>query len=302
MLFWSFLFLLIGVSATPFSLIGYLCADCPSAINPNTLVTAIHKSYSRVIFAFAGWDADGHLVNQWDSPSKKFTLTPAIVAALKKEGRSVFISLGGGAANSITPDLNSTTLAKELLALINTLGLDGVDLDLENFTGDIVGCMSRALDLVAQLHAGAPNLLFSAAPQMTDLYPGWPSISPGFNRYAPLLSQPHTALFDAIMPQMYNTWGQVETIEYAKSYAYALEQGFSIANGAYNVTVQPGQFYLGYPASPSGAGSGFLPPADVVAMGRALAANSTPIKGFMTWAIGWDQQNNWEFANAVANG
>jgi chitinase len=291
-------------SLPPFQLHGYLCADCPSAPQPNALVQSIHASYTRVIFSFGGWDASGHLLNQWDSVDKNFTLTPAIVAALKQQGRQVFLSLGGGAANILSPDIAFGTLAGELGALVARLGLDGVDLDFENFSGDIAACMAGVAAFLAALRAQHPSLLFSCAPQMTDLYPDYLQVTAGFNRYAPLLGS-SSALFDAVMPQMYNSWAQVETIPYARYYAAALLGGFSVqgAGGTkYNVTVPSAALLLGYPASRSAAGSGFLSPTSIVAMGRALAANSTPIRGFMTWSIGWDQQASWQFAEAVRTG
>jgi hypothetical protein len=53
-----------------------------------------------------------------------------------------------------------------------------------------------------------------------------------------------------------------------------------------------GKLLLGYPASPSGASSGYLSPSAVVNMVHALAANSTPIAGLMTWSIGCDSTPN----------
>ena len=303
MLLWA-LMLMPCSALSPLPLFGYLCADCPSALQPTTLVPAIHASYTRVIFSFAGWDAGGHLLNQWDSPTKNFTLTPAIVAGLQAQGRQVFLSLGGGAANTISPALPTATLAGELGALVSTLRLDGIDLDLENFEGDIIGCMAAAAALLAALRAQHPALLFSSAPQMTDLYPDLQSITAGFNRYVPLLDSSSIGLFDAVMPQMYNSWGAVETLAYAASYAGALQRGYAVtaAGSTYNVTIPGRALMLGYPASRSAAGSGFLAPAGVVGMARALAANNTPIRGLMTWSIGWDEQNAWEFAEAVRTG
>ena len=288
-------------SLQPVPLIGYLCADCPSAPAPNALLAAIHPSYSRVIFAFAGWDASGHLLNQYDSPSKNFTLTRAAVAALQAQGRSVFLSLGGGAANVLTPALPVAVLAQELGALAGALGLDGIDLDLENFEGVPAACMGAARALLDALRAARPALLFSAAPQMTDLYPDWLQVSAGFNRYAPLLAGSGEALFDAVMPQLYNTWAGVETLAYAGYYAAALQAGFVVAPN-YSVAVPSRALVLGFPASRSAAGSGWVAPAGVVSLVRALAANATPVRGLMTWSIGWDEQNGWEFAEAVRLG
>ena len=137
--------------------------------------------------------------------------------------------------------------------------------------------------------------------------------------------------------QMYNTWAQVETIAYAEQYVQQLLVGYVVAadDETFNVTIPASKLVLGYPASPSGAGSGYIAPSDVVesacgpmdvcsrtfalcysrsrpycvlrcgcgaAVVRALASNGTAIAGLMTWSIGWDHLANWEFANAVAAG
>ena len=293
--------LLAAHALSPLPLFGYLCADCPSAPNPAALVAGLHASYTRVIFAFAGWDAAGHLLNQYDAPDKNFTLTRGVVAALQAQNRSVFLSLGGGAANTLTPALPVAVLAGELSALVGALGLDGVDLDLENFEGDPAACMGAARALLAALRAARPALLLSAAPQMTDVFPDYLQVTAGFNRYAPLLAGAGEALFDAVMPQMYNSWGAVETLAYTAYYAAALERGFVVAP-SYSVRVPAAALVLGFPASRSAAGSGWQSPAGVVALARALAANATPVRGLMVWSCGWDAQNNWEFAEAVRQG
>jgi chitinase len=291
--------------ATPLPLFGYLCPTCPSAPNPTQLLAALHPSYSRVLIAFVGWDAEGHALNQYDDPSKNFTLTRSVVASLQAQGRTVFLSLGGGAGNVLTPSLPAmATLAGELGALVEGLGVDGVDLDLENFEGDPEACMAAALALVTALRQQHPALLLSAAPQMTDVFPDYLSVTAGFNRFAPLLAEPHVDLFDAVMPQLYNAWAGVETLAYGAYYAASLQRGFEVSGAAakYNVTVPSRALLLGFPASHAAAGSGWQSPAAVVALARALAANATPIRGLMTWSVGWDQQNAWEFAEAVRTG
>ena len=219
------------------------------------------------------------------------------------------MSLGGGAGNILpasAPASFSATMLSGLLSLYHSLGVDGFDWDLENFAGtDAIAAMAPVITVITGLKKAAPHLLITTAPQMTDVYPGWPDVSPGFNRYASLVSQPFcNSYIDFIMPQLYNTWAAVETIDYAESYAASLQAGFTVSGGSatYNVTIPGRQLLLGYPASPSGAGSGYIAPADVVAMVRRLAANGTAVFGLMTWDIGWDQQAGWQFANAVANG
>jgi chitinase len=283
--------------ASPVSLTGYFCATCPSTPNPAALLASLHPAYDSIIFAFAGWDTSGALQNQYDAPDKGFFLNASVVRALRARGvRRVALSLGGGAGNVLPaplPPAFAVTMLAGLTALVTELSLDGVDFDLENFPGSVADILqaTTAVRAVAEgLRAAQPAIVLSAAPQMTDAYCDYASLTSGFNRYAPLLSPPQ--IFDLVTPQMYNSWSSVETIAYAKTYAAELEAGCAV--GAYNVSVDRARLQLGYPASRSAAGSGFLPPSDVAAMARALGV------GVMTWDVGWDAQAGWEMASAVA--
>ena len=300
--------LLASASGGSIRLTGYLCPSCPSAPDPTGLVKSIHPSYTTVVFAFAGWDASGALLNQWDDPSKNFTLTAATVQALKAEGRTVLLSLGGGAGGVLPGPPASgwaPAMVRNLQALAASLALDGFDLDIENFAGDAAAGMEALRSVVAGLRAapGGAALRITCAPQMTDVYPDYPSWTAGFNRYAPLLEAGSLALIDAVMPQMYNSWSAVETLGYAKTYAGELQKGFSV-NGPWpsplNVTIPPEKLWLGFPASRAAAGSGFINPADVAAAVKGWAAGGLRIAGRMTWSVGWDQQNGWLMAYAVA--
>jgi len=288
-------------------LVGYLCPSCPSAPDPAHLVGGIHAAYTHVIFAFAGWNSDGTVVNQWDAPDKNFTLTAATVAGLKSRGLKVLLSVGGGAGNVLpggAPPSFAANMLTGLSSLVKNFDLDGVDFDVENFAGDPLSGMAQVAAVIAGLRAAFAGLLITGAPQMTDVYPDWPQVSAGFNRYVPLLVSGSPGRLDMVMPQMYNSWAQVETVAYAETYARELQAGFSCTGGGstYNVTVPAGGLLLGYPASRSAAGSGFIDPPQVVAMARALAANGSALGGLMTWSIGWDQQNGWAFADAVQAG
>ena len=124
---------------------------------------------------------------------------------------------------------------------------------------------------------------------MTDVFPDYPSFTPGFNRYAPLLEAGTLPLLDAVMPQMYNSWAQVETLAYAQTYAGELVKGFAVAGAGpapLNVTIPPEKLWLGFPASRAAAGSGFISPPDVAAAVKAWAVAGLRIAGLMTWSIG----------------
>ena len=147
------------------------------------------------------------------------------------------------------------------------------------------------------------NLQVTIAPQMTNVYPGLNTVSSGFNELAPLIAMETPQILESVQVQMYNTWGAVETTSYAETYTAQLDAGFNVtADGKYYfVQVPPSQLVLGYPASPKGAGSGYIPPSQLKTMYQTLKSQGYDVSGFMTWSIGWDQQNNWEFANTLGN-
>jgi chitinase len=204
-------------------------------------------------------------------------------------------------------------MLKGLSALVTEWGLDGIDWDLENFPGtipDIIAATSIVRTVTAGLRGAHPGLLVSGAPQMTDVYPDYPSITVGFNRFVPLLANinsssdnnnnNNTPFFDLLMPQMYNTWAAVETLAYAQTYAGELAVGFTVAGGQVPLKVPPVRPWLGYPASRNAAGSGYIEPTAVAAMARKLV-DAGNISGLMTWEIGWDAAQGWAFATAVAS-
>ena len=82
--------------AQGYILSGYICPQCSSAPNPNSLIKNINKYYTRVNIAFIIYNKDGTIANQFDDPSKNFTLTPQMVSDLKSSGFEVFVSIGGG--------------------------------------------------------------------------------------------------------------------------------------------------------------------------------------------------------------
>ena len=138
--------------------------------------------------------------------------------------------------------------------------------------------------------------------EMSNLDPALSLVSSGCNEVAPLVSMANSdKVLDYIQPQMYNNWAQVETTSYAQIYVNQLANGYSVTadSNTYNVIVPNEQILLGYPASTKGASQGYIDPADLCAMYQNMTKYGTNIAGFMTWSIGWDQQNNWDFANTI---
>jgi len=296
------LLLLCFVSVCPaFILSGYLCPTCPSAPDPSSLIRNIHHRSDIVHIAFIGWNTDGTMINQFDAPNKNFTLTRDMVSSLQSSGKKVFISLGGGDGGVImdnAPPQFSTNMANGILKFVNTYGFNGVDFDIEHRSGDMVKCGAIISSVIQQLKSAKPGLLISNAPQMTNLYPDLSTVSAGWNEWVPVVLKSLDS-FTYIQPQMYNTWAAVETIAYAKEYIGKIEAGWTvnISGGTATVKIPSSKILLGFPSSRSAAGSGFLNPADIASMVRSLG---NKIAGIMTWSIGWDQQTNWQFANAFS--
>lgn len=291
-----------GAAASGVALNGYFCGGCPSNRDPNALITSIPAPYTTVIFAFMGWDANGNVQNGWDDPTKNFTLTAAAVSALKAQGRRVLVSMGGqdGAIWTDSPPAGFVqTLSTGIVSTLNALNLSGVDFDIENRSGDMVKCGAVLSAVIAAVTSARRGTLVSLAPSMVDLYPALNSISPGFNAQLPPINQ-SLSLIHMIQIQMYNTWAGVETIAYAQQYVAAVMAGFNATASdgqTFSLAIPPAKLALGYPASTSGASSGFLDPTAVVAMVCGFPAAARTL---MTWDIGWDQQANWQFSNAVA--
>jgi len=301
--------LVVMASAAKVSLSGYFCSGCPANPDPNTLVKTIHPAYSTVIFAFIGWDLDGNVVNGWDcnSPTcqKKFNLTKEMVMNLKSEGRTVLISMGGSASPVLTGNESPqfvSNLVSGILKVVETYDFDGVDFDIEVRSGDAVDCAEITANIITKVKRAKSSLIITLAPQMVDLYPPISAISLGFNAQAPVVNLTLPYL-KAIQIQMYNSWAQVETIEYAEQYVQQLVNGYDVYGDGktFHVRIPASKIVLGYPASTSGASSGFLDPNQVITLIPYFENKGIPIGGLMTWCIGWDQIAGWQFANAVAS-
>jgi chitinase len=277
---------------------GYICPTCTSDPAPQNLLANIHPAYNVVFLAFLSFDSSGNVLNGLDAPKKSFSLTKSDVQNLQNQGRKVLASVGGGAGAVLDCGSSSTFVSnfgQGLVSIVDEFGFDGIDFDIEHRSGDMIQCANIMTSVISIFKSEVPDAIVTITPQMTNLYPDYPQIVSGFNELSPLIASSYDHL-DIIQPQMYNTWGQVETISYAEKYVSELSGGFSIttpSKSVLNITVPLDKLVLGYPASPNGAGSGYLDPASVVSMAVTLK-----LRGLMTWSIGWDQQSGWKFANA----
>ncbi|MEU0933827.1 glycoside hydrolase family 18 protein [Embleya sp. NPDC005971] len=237
-----------------------------------------------------------------------FTLDPALnyseaafkadIAAKKAAGKKVIISVGGEKGTvSVNSSSSANNFANTLYTLIQTYGFDGVDIDLENGINSTY--MSQALrSLSGKVGAG---LVITMAPQTLDMQ------STGTEYFKTALAIKD--ILTVVNTQYYNSGAMLGcdgkvysqgTVDFMTGLAcIQLEGGLA-----------PSQVGLGLPASPRGAGSGYVSPGvvnnalDCLAKGTGCGtfkpSKTYPgLRGAMTWSTNWDALNGNQFSNTV---
>lgn len=221
----------------------------------------------------------------------------ADVAALKAQGRQVVISVGGQNGTVHLDDAAAgQAFADSTWALMQEFGFDGVDIDLEN-APDLVHMSSALRDLAGR---AGDDFVLTMAPETIYVQPG--------GSYLALIDEV-SELITVVNTQYYNSGSMLGrdgrvysqgTVDFQTALADILLDGH----------LRPDQVGLGLPASPSGAGSGYVDPEvvnqalDCLATGQRCgsytpAAQYPTIRGAMTWSINWDASNGYDFATTV---
>ncbi|QCX78822.1 Chitinase D precursor [Streptomyces sp. YIM 121038] len=222
----------------------------------------------------------------------------ADIKAKKAAGKSVIVSVGGErGAVSVNSSTAAANFATSVYALMQEYGFDGVDIDLEN--GLNATYMTQALKSLSQ--KAGPGLVLTMAPQTIDMQ----STSNAYFRTALNVKD----ILAVVNMQYYNSgamlgcdgkvYGQ-GSVDFLTALAcIQLEGGLA-----------PSQVGIGTPASPRGAGSGYVAPAlvknalDCLARGTGCGSfkpsRTYPgIRGAMTWSTNWDALNGNAWSNAV---
>ncbi|MBW1596173.1 chitinase [Streptomyces sp. JJ38] len=220
------------------------------------------------------------------------------IAAKQAAGKSVIISVGGEKGNVlVNSDAAATAFANSAYALMQEYGFDGVDIDLEH--GIDATYLSKAL---RQLSAKAgPSMVLTMAPQTIDMQ------HTGTEYFK--LALDVKDILTVVNMQYYNSGsmlgcdGQVYaqgSVDFLTALAcIQLEGG-----------LDPSQVGLGVPASPRGAGSGYVPPSVVndaldcltrgTGCGQFKPSRTYPsLRGAMTWSTNWDATAGNAWSNAV---
>jgi chitinase len=221
----------------------------------------------------------------------------ADIRVAHSKGQKVVISIGGELGQlTVNSDSIATTFANSVYSLMQRFGFDGVDIDLEH--GISPTHMSKALHMLA---ARAPGVIITTAPQTLDMQN---TQSPYFQLsllIKDILTMSNTQYYNS--GTMLGCDGKVYavgSVDFLTALACTQLQGGLNAN----------QLGLGLPASPSGAGSGYVSPTIVANALRCIATGTNcgsfkmsttypSFRGAMTWSINWDASNGYQFANTV---
>lgn len=326
---------------------------------PHALVGYLHASFANG----AGYTRLADVPDSWDvidlafgeptsatSGDIRFTRCPvtdcpnvesdadfkAAIKAKQAAGKKVLISIGGQNGQvQLTTTAARDTFVTSVSKIIDTYGLDGLDIDFEGHslslnaddtdfrnpkTPVIVNLISALKTLKAKYGSGfvlsmAPETFFV---QMGYQYYGtgkWGGQDPRCGAYLPVI---HALRDDLTLlhVQDYNSgpimgldnqYHSMGGADFHIAMTDMLLTGFPVAGDPANVfpPLRPDQVAIGMPAS-TNAGNGYVPPAEVTktldCLTKKTNCGSYPthgtwpgLRGLMTWSVNWDRYGGWEF-------
>lgn len=326
---------------------------------PHALVGYLHASFANG----AGYTRLADVPDSWDvidlafgeptsatSGDIRFTRCPvtdcpnaesdadfkAAIKAKQAAGKKVLISIGGQNGQvQLTTTAARDTFVASVSKIIDTYGLDGLDIDFEGHslslnaddtdfrnpkTPVIVNLISALKTLKAKYGSGfvlsmAPETFFV---QMGYQYYGtgkWGGQDPRCGAYLPVI---HALRDDLTLlhVQDYNSgpimgldnqYHSMGGADFHIAMTDMLLTGFPVAGDANNVfpPLRPDQVAIGMPAS-TNAGNGYVSPAEVTkaldCLTKKTNCGSYPthgtwpgLRGLMTWSVNWDRFGGWEF-------
>jgi chitinase len=254
----------------------------------------------------------------------------AQIAALKKQGRTVMISLGGGGQHFTLADPKRVPNFVESVArIVSEYGFEGIDIDFESpslsidpgdtdYRHPTTPSIVNLISAMRQLHDRfGPGFQISLVPEGTQIPSGYPSYGGQFGSYLPIVHAIRDIL-TFIDVQDYNTPPlegldgeiyQPGTVDYHAAMTELLLHGF-------NVGGDPRHFFPPIPADKVAVGflTGDTTPAIVsqamqyIVTGKAPAGTHYRLRnpagypamlGAMFWTLDADRRAGYNFSNVV---
>ncbi|MGW7440108.1 chitinase [Streptomyces sp. NPDC054849] len=222
----------------------------------------------------------------------------ADIAAKKAAGTSVILSIGGEKGTiTVNDSASANNLANSAYALMQEYGFTGIDIDLENGLNPTY--MTQALRSLSA--KAGPSLVITMAPQTIDMQ----SPQGGYFKTALNIKD----ILTVVNMQYYNS-GSMNGCD-GKVYSQgSVDFLTALACIQLEGGLDPSQVGIGVPASPSGAGSGYVSPTivnnalDCLARGTNCGSfkpsKTYPgLRGAMTWSTNWDAKAGSAWSNSV---
>lgn len=262
----------------------------------------VHPKTTTVILAFVNTQTDGSVL------ADDANFPTALIAKWHSSGKKVIISVGGQNGNWPNVFASATNTANFIAALkgiVDKYGLDGVDLDIENYLATPRTVANMIINLRAAL--GTSKLII-VSPEDVTVFQEFgvpdPDAATGYyNYFVPIITLADHAI-DFYQPQCYNNYfhktpGTVEYLQDVylnwRNFQGLVSWGKPIANFS---GVAGEKLLMGVLASTVAGGSNYYADDTVIKAFRDwLAANNYPLRGFMMWDSHWDELNN----NIVSN-
>ena len=260
----------------------------------------------------------------------------AAIKAKQAAGKKVLISIGGQNGQvQLTTTAARDTFVSSVSKIIDTYGLDGLDIDFEghslsldasdtdfkNPTTPVVVNLISALKTLKAKYGSkfvltmAPETFFV---QLGYQYYGtgkWGGQDPRAGAYLPVIYALRDDL-TLLHVQDYNSgpimgldnqYHSMGGADFHVAMTDMLLTGFPVAGDANNVfpPLRPDQVAIGMPAS-TNAGNGYVTPSEVTKTLDCLTRKTNcgsyathgtwpGLRGLMTWSINWDRYGSWEF-------
>ncbi|WP_060180464.1 chitinase [Streptomyces sp. IMTB 1903] len=222
----------------------------------------------------------------------------ADIAAKKAAGKSVILSIGGEKGTiTVNDSASATNLANSAYALMQEYGFTGIDIDLENGLNPTY--MTQALRALSA--KAGPSLVITMAPQTIDMQ----STQGGYFKTALNIKD----ILTVVNMQYYNS-GSMNGCD-GKVYSQgSVDFLTALACIQLEGGLDASQVGIGVPASPSGAGSGYVSPTVVnnaldcltrgTNCGSFKPSKTYPgLRGAMTWSTNWDAKAGSAWSNSV---
>ncbi len=310
-------------SPTPASghwLIGYW-HDFTNPSGNTFPISQVTNDWDVIIVAFANDAGNGAISFTVDPNAGTDAQFIADVAAKRKAGKKVVLSIGGqNGAVSLDNATEVTNFVNSAYAILQKYGFDGIDLDIETGVSQGAAIQTNIVTAMQQLKAKVgPTFYLSMAPEHPYVQGGYVAYGSIWGAYLPIIDALRNDLTE-IHVQYYNNSSftydnasmqtvQQGTTDGLVAGSLMLIEGFTTAYGTgwhFN-GLRPDQVAFGVPSGPSSANSGFVTPAVVANSltcltrlqncGTIVPSKAYPtFRGAMTWSINWDKHDGYPFS------